>query len=81
MAVYPKHITALARLEDNMENNEILPPLKAIRAHCIICCGDDHPKKCCIFRCPLYCYRLGHNPTLQNKVLSEKQIKNLFKKQ
>ncbi len=39
-------------------------PLKAIRAKCLDCCGN-HPsqvRKCDVFDCPLFIYRLGHNP-------------------
>ncbi len=60
--------------------NDILPPLKAIKAYCIDCCGDDAPKRCTVKRCPLYVYRLGHSPALQNRILSDKQKQNLFKK-
>ncbi|MCK4462809.1 MAG: hypothetical protein KAU58_00690 [Candidatus Omnitrophica bacterium] len=41
-----------------------LTPLKAIRAKCLDCCGN-HPsqvRKCDISDCPLFIYRLGHNP-------------------
>lgn len=71
----------LVKSKECKMEQEILPPLKAIKAYCIECCGDDSPKKCTVTRCPLYSYRLGHNPALQQKVLSDKQKANLFKKQ
>lgn len=47
-----------------MENNGILTPIKAIRAHCLDCmCGQATEVRLCpITDCSLYPYRMGHNP-------------------
>ena len=36
-------------------------PLKAIRAHCLWCCGDSHKEVnlCLDYDCPLWPYRMG----------------------
>jgi hypothetical protein len=41
-----------------------LTPIKAIRQHCIECSGDStkEVKICELADCPLYPYRMGHNP-------------------
>lgn len=41
-----------------------LTPLKAIRAKCLDCsCGNNaEVRKCEVPACPLYPYRMGHNP-------------------
>lgn len=57
-----------------------LTPLQAIRLHCKECCGDDKPKRCASVRCTLYPYRLGKNPYLRQRQLTEKQKEHLFKK-
>lgn len=46
-----------------------MTPLKAIRAKCLDCsCGQWYEVKMCpITECPLYEYRLGHNPKLKGK--------------
>jgi len=43
---------------------EILSPLKAIRAKCLDCVGDQpqEVRLCPCTDCPLYPYRMGHNP-------------------
>ena len=43
---------------------EILSPLKAIRAKCLDCmCGQVQEVRLCpCTDCPLYPYRMGHNP-------------------
>lgn len=41
-----------------------MTPLKAIRAKCLDCCCGQ-PKEvrlCTCVNCPLYQYRMGHNP-------------------
>lgn len=42
----------------------ILTPIKAIRKHCIFCCGDQikEVKYCQVKDCSLYPYRMGHRP-------------------
>lgn len=39
-------------------------PIKAIRAKCIDCCCGDQTevRKCVSMACPLWPYRMGHNP-------------------
>ena len=41
-----------------------LTPVKAIRAKCIDCCGDDlkEVRECQIKECPLWLYRMGRRP-------------------
>lgn len=41
-----------------------MTPLKAIRAHCLECSGKstNEVRLCPISVCPLFPYRLGHNP-------------------
>lgn len=48
---------------------EILTPIKAIRAHCLDCmCGQVNEVRLCpISDCPLYPYRMGHNPNRKGK--------------
>ena len=55
-------------------------PLKAIRAFCLECmCGSSPEVKECTCDgqkaplCPLYQYRLGHNPNRQPRELSEEE--------
>lgn len=52
-----------------MENNGILTPMKAIRAKCLDCCCGiaQEVKLCPITDCPLYPYRMGHNPSRKGK--------------
>ena len=42
----------------------MLTPIKAIRKHCIFCCGDQikEVKFCQVKDCALYPYRMGHRP-------------------
>lgn len=61
-------------------------PLKAIRAVCLDCCGGS-PKEVrfCQFSgidspaCPLYPFRLGKNPFLKKRVLSDDHKEKLRK--
>lgn len=50
-------------------------PLKAIRAKCLDCsCGSyTEVKECPITDCPLYPFRLGHNPNI--KLTDEQRAK------
>lgn len=52
-----------------------LTPIKAIRAKCLDCsCGSsDEVKLCPITSCPLYPYRLGHNPYVQREYTEEQK--------
>lgn len=46
-----------------------MTPIKAIRAHCIQCSGGNRAevRKCVIDDCPLYPFRMGHNPNIRRK--------------
>lgn len=57
-----------------------LTPLQAIKRHCQDCSGDDKPKKCGAVYCKLYPFRLGKNPYLGQRPLTEKQKEHLFKR-
>lgn len=54
---------------------EILTPMKAIRAKCLDCmCGQANEVKLCPSEeCPLYPYRLGKNPNIKQRELSDEQ--------
>ena len=41
-----------------------MTPIKAIRAHCIECCGGSkkEARLCPAESCPLHPYRMGHRP-------------------
>ena len=41
-----------------------ISPLKAIKAYCRDCCGENNVEalKCVAIQCPLYFYRAGTNP-------------------
>jgi len=41
-----------------------ISPLRAIRANCLECSGDNmaEVKRCEIIDCPLWPFRMGHNP-------------------
>lgn len=58
-----------------MEQNPITNPVKAIRAKCLDCCGDQaqEVKLCPCTRCALYPFRLGKNPYRTKRELSEEQ--------
>ena len=52
--------------------NKTIPspsPLKAIRKKCIdCCCNDRHEvRKCPCDNCPLWIFRMGHNPNRRRK--------------
>lgn len=48
---------------------EITSPLKAIRAQCTDCSGGsiNEAKKCPVTNCPLYPFRMGHNPFVKKR--------------
>lgn len=52
-----------------------LTPIKAIRAMCLECsCGNNaEVRNCVISYCPLYPYRMGHNPYI--KMTEERKAK------
>ena len=52
-----------------------LTPIKAIRAKCLDCCCDqaNEVKNCPCDDCTLYQYRLGRNPNIKPRELSDEQ--------
>ena len=58
------------------------PVLKAIKEHCVECCGDDHPSRCISYNCPLYPFRLGKNPWIKRELTDEQreQLRERFAK-
>lgn len=52
-----------------------LTPIKAIRAFCLECCGESKKavKECTSNNCSLYAYRLGHNPNISKREMSDDQ--------
>ncbi len=51
-----------------------LPPLKAIRKHCLECVGDcrEDVRRCTGTDCPLWPYRFGTNPNRKTMSAEEK---------
>ena len=49
--------------------------MKAIRAKCLECSNDNRGEVslCTIPDCPLYPFRLGHNPNIKKRELTEEQ--------
>ena len=52
-----------------------MTPIKAIRAKCLECmCGSRYEVKMCVCSgCPLWEFRLGHNPHIKRRELTEEQ--------
>ena len=50
-------------------------PVKAIRKHCIECCGgvQNEVKLCTVDHCDLYPFRMGTNPFRKKRELTEEQ--------
>jgi hypothetical protein len=50
-----------------------MPPLAAIRAKCLDCCGDQpsEVRLCTIVRCALHPFRMGSNPHRKRRELSD----------
>lgn len=57
-------------------DEEKISPIKAIKQNCIeCCCGDRNEVKLCpVTKCPLWPFRLGHNPYIK-RTLTEEQKK------
>lgn len=55
-----------------------LSPVKSIKKFCLDCVGGNIKERrlCIDTDCPLYPYRLGHNPNI-SRTISKKSIKNL----
>ena len=51
-------------------SEKILTPIKAIRSYCIECSGGAKAevKFCTIEKCPLYPYRMGKRPKVDNSI-------------
>lgn len=47
-----------------------MTPLRAIRANCLDCMGGNaaEVRRCPVERCPLYSYRMGHNPAAKREL-------------
>ena len=58
-----------------MEEAKITSPLKAIRAWCLYCSNDSayEVKLCADKTCPLYEFRLGHNPYRKKREYTEEE--------
>jgi hypothetical protein len=65
-------------LEDNLEEGDdteeaedgkSVTPLRALRRHCLWCCkgSTNEVKLCSAKRCPLWAFRFGRRPTLEDK--------------
>ena len=50
-------------------------PLAALRARCVDCCADSvsEVRKCVAVNCPAWPFRIGKNPWLEKRVLTEEQ--------
>lgn len=59
-----------------------MTPIQAIKAKCLdCCCGQAYEVKLCPCNdCPLYPFRLGHNPNIKKRVLSDEAKAILAKK-
>lgn len=53
----------------------ITSPIKAIKAHCIECCGGSYneAKLCTATKCPLWCFRTGKNPYRKREMSDEQK--------
>lgn len=58
-----------------MDEKTITNPVKAIRAFCLECCGDNRKDvlECTAPQCSLYPFRLGKNPYRTKRELSDEQ--------
>lgn len=54
-----------------------LTPMKAIRARCLDCSGQQpsEVRNCAVKNCALWSYRMGHRPTTVAKHLAKKGTK------
>lgn len=59
------------------EGKKISSPLKAIRAKCLECSGDQsyEVRKCVVYKCALYPFRFGKSPYRSPRNLTEEQKK------
>ena len=57
------------------EDQNILTPLRAIRAKCIDCSAGSmqEVRECVMLDCPLYPYRLGKSPNRKPRILTDEE--------
>lgn len=69
------------RILEKQKKGENIPLLKVIRHYCLHCCGyyEGVTKTCTADDCVLHPYRMGRNPFLKRKKLSQKQLTALKK--
>jgi hypothetical protein len=55
--------------------HEPMSPQRAIRAHCLDCCGGspDEVRKCTALTCPSWPFRMGSSPWKQKRTMSPEQ--------
>ena len=58
-----------------MSDTVIMSPMKAIRANCIECCGNQvsEVRLCTATECPLYPFRMGKNPYRKKREYTEEE--------
>ena len=66
-------------MEQSKNTEQIISPLKAIRARCLDCCAGQaqEVKLCPAQNCPLYPFRLGKNPFRKSREYSPEQIEQM----
>lgn len=54
----------------------LLSPIKSIRKYCLSCCleSEHEVKLCPDDECPLYPYRLGKNPNIKRREMTDEQL-------
>lgn len=52
-----------------------MTPIKAIRSKCLDCCTGQvtEVRQCPVTECPLYPFRMGHNPNIKRKYTQEQK--------
>lgn len=60
-----------------MEEMKRMTPVKAIRAKCLDCCCDQvaEVRACPAGDCPLWPYRMGHNPARKRELTEEQKAR------
>lgn len=60
---------------DGYTGEEVTSPIKAIRKYCLVCScyQSEEVKKCTVYDCYLYPFRMGHSPYRQPRELSDEQ--------